>query len=86
MKRVCAHTHTHTHTHIHNSLGILILSVWRSSRYDRTSTDSAARHSSTVAQLMSQLVLCVFSRIRLFVIPWTVAHQAPLSIGFSRQK
>ena len=27
-----------------------------------------------------------FSRIRFFVTPWTVAHQAPLSMGFSRQE
>ena len=26
-----------------------------------------------------------FSRVRLFAIPWTAAHQAPLSMGFSRQ-
>ena len=26
------------------------------------------------------------SRVRLFVTPWTVAYQAPLSIGFSRQE
>ena len=26
------------------------------------------------------------SRVRLFATPWTVAHQAPLSIGFSRQE
>ena len=25
------------------------------------------------------------SRVRLFVTPWTVAHQTPLSMGFSRQ-
>ena len=25
------------------------------------------------------------SRVRLFVTPWTVAYQAPLSMGFSRQ-
>ena len=25
------------------------------------------------------------SRVRLFVTPWTVAYQAPLSLGFSRQ-
>ena len=29
-------------------------------------------------------VLSCFSRVRLFVTLWTVAHQAPLSIGFSR--
>ena len=26
------------------------------------------------------------SRVRLFATPWTVAHQAPLSMGFSRHK
>ena len=32
------------------------------------------------------LVLSHFSRVLLFVTPWTVAHQAPLSMGFSRQE
>ena len=27
-----------------------------------------------------------FRRVRLFVTPWTVARQAPLSMGFSRQE
>ena len=26
------------------------------------------------------------SHVRLFVTPWTVAHQTPLSVGFSRQE
>ena len=30
-------------------------------------------------------VLRHFSRVQLSVTPWTVAHQAPLSMGFSRQ-
>ena len=28
----------------------------------------------------------MLSRVRLFVIPWTVAHQAPRSMEFSRQE
>ena len=28
----------------------------------------------------------LLSRVRLFVTPWTVAHQAPPSMGFSRQE
>ena len=33
------------------------------------------------------LVKCqLVSRVRLFAIPWAVAHQAPLSMGFSRQE
>ena len=31
-------------------------------------------------------MLSHFSRVRLFAMLWTVAHQAPLSIGFSRQE
>ena len=35
-------------------------------------------------------VLCMcaqpFSCVRLFATPWTVAHQTPLSMGFSRQE
>ena len=32
--------------------------------------------------------MCVdaFSCVQLFVIPWTVTHQTPLSMGFSRQE
>ena len=31
-------------------------------------------------------MLSYFSRVRLFATLWTVAYQAPLSIGFSRQE
>ena len=31
-------------------------------------------------------MLSQFSGVELFVTPWTVAHQAPLSTGFSRQE
>ena len=38
--------------------------------------------------LAKKIPVCVLvlSRVWLFVIPWTVAHQAPLSKGFPRQK
>ena len=32
------------------------------------------------------IVLSHFSHVQLFVTPWTIAHQAPLSMGFSRQE
>ena len=35
---------------------------------------------------MLYAVLSSLSRVRLCVTPWTVAHQAPLSMGFSRQE
>ena len=28
----------------------------------------------------------MLSSVQLFVTPWTIAHQAPLSLGFSRQE
>ena len=31
-------------------------------------------------------MLTCFSRVQLFAALWTVAHQAPLSLGFSRQE
>ena len=31
-------------------------------------------------------VLSRFSHVQLFATPWTVAHQAPLSMGFSRRE
>ena len=31
-------------------------------------------------------VLSSFSYVQLFMTPWTVAHQAPLSMGLSRQE
>ena len=36
--------------------------------------------------LILQIVLSRFSHVQLFVTPWTVAGQAPLSMGFSRQE
>ena len=30
--------------------------------------------------------MCVLSHVRLFLIPWAVTHQAPLSMGFPRQE
>ena len=36
--------------------------------------------------LLLLLLLSRFSRVRLLATPWTAAHQAPLSFGFSRQE
>ena len=39
-----------------------------------------------VSLLFFCLCVCLLSHVRLFVTPWTVACQAPLSIGFPRQE
>ena len=41
--------------------------------------------SGTCGHTWYLCVLSRFSRVWLFVTPWTVARQAPLSMGFSRQ-
>ena len=42
-------------------------------------------------KITSRIIMCVcvlrhFSHVQLFTAPWTVAHQAPLSMEFSRQE
>ena len=57
--------------------------------------DMDARHTLVIAQirprrvhqhLVRACVCCRFARVQLFTTSWTVAHQAPLSMGFSRQE
>ena len=36
--------------------------------------------------LASQVKVKSLSRVRLLAAPWTIAYQAPLSVGFSRQE
>ena len=46
------------------------------------------KESDTTERLTHSLSVCVksLSHVRLFVTPWTVARQAPVSMGFSRQE
>ena len=39
-----------------------------------------------LCSLFCVMCVCVLSRVRLFTTLWTLAHQAPLSMGFSRQE
>ena len=36
--------------------------------------------------MISMCMLSSFSYVQLFATPWTVAHQAPVSMGLSRQE
>ena len=53
-----------------------------------TTTDQSRLHGekSKKQRPLRMCVLSHFSGVRLFVTPWTIAHQALLSMGFSRQK
>ena len=39
-----------------------------------------------VVNTLKESSVCTFSHVQLFAIPWTAAHQAPLSMEFSRQE
>ena len=41
---------------------------------------------TSVSVLLLKVTVKSLSRVRLFVTPWTVAHQAPPSMGYSRQE
>ena len=51
---------------------------------EKTQGDSERQGSLVCCSLL--LLLSHFSRVRLCVTPETAAHQAPLSLGFSRQE
>ena len=42
--------------------------------------------SGELVNLSIAMLVKSLSRVRLFATPWTVAHQAPPSLGFSRQE
>ena len=58
-----------------------------------SSSSSSLIYASLMAQLEKNLLAMQekvkvksLSRVQLFATPWTVAYQAPLSMGFSRQQ
>ena len=55
--------------------------AWGNHSYDLSCFPSPPWNNSLSARVLSD-----FSRVWLFVTPWTVAHQAPVSMGFSRQE
>ena len=77
-------THTHTHSNLYHSVpGQVDLS---SSSFSSPIGGHlhASIQSSTFFLVLSEVKS--FSRVRLFVTPWTAVCQAPLSMGFSRQE
>ena len=48
-----------------------------------TAEEAAAAHGLVTT---SACVISHFSCVRLFVTPWTIAHQVPLSTGFFKQE
>ena len=80
-----AHINRHTHTmFIHNVHLSNLLNIYHGQTPNdqilKTTLLTKGRGTPTSLKCES------FSHVRLSAIPWTTAHQAPLSMGFSRQK
>ena len=75
-------THTHTHTHIHTHAQTHNLSLQMTSAKELLSSITLVQP----AVWISLLLLSHFSCVRLCATPETAAHQAPPSLGFSRQE
>ena len=77
--RACTRAHTYTHTHTAVEVEEW-LEVWLAWAMHNLSLGFAA------CPACCQHNIPVLSNVWLFVTPWTVACQAPLSMGFSRQE
>ena len=79
---------THTHIHTHTSMQRVGFQNPVSSRPTTLNRrmHSPLQPSPGVHVYMLAGVLNRFRRVQLFATLWTVAHQAPLSMGLSRQE
>ena len=57
-------------------------------RHNRINAAAAAVYINITSSsdILSVCMCWSFSHVQLFATPWTVAHQAPLSMGFSRKE
>ena len=62
------------------------LITWQIKRIYSTNLESVKLSKEVSLHILLLLLLSCFSRVRLCATPWTAAHQAPLSLGFSRQE
>ena len=74
-----------------SSKSIVFFGVGLGKRFHKVSTSQAAINSFLAMPITLQLlwisaVLSDFSCVQLFVAPWTIDQQAPLSMGFSWQE
>ena len=87
-----------THTHINDNIWYLSFSIWLTSLTVTISRSIHVAANRTIPFFFYGWVIfhCIyiqnvnknvksFSRVQLFATPWTVAYQAPPSMGFSRQ-
>ena len=68
----------------HDRSVLLFYQIWKNI-YQVFFHVKAVRHTNCFYKTIFFCV-CIFSHVQLFVTPWNIAHQAPLSMGFSRQE
>ena len=73
------HAHTHTHTQILDF-------QWRKGFVSVLLTDVSQGPMKALATQMLACACSVAKQCPNFVTPWTIAHQAPLSMAFPRQE
>ena len=61
---------------------------WARPRVSQAPRGSSHGHQDSLLTLLfyPMLLCCALSHVRLFATPWTVAHQGPLSMGFSKRQ
>ena len=67
-------------------MNLILPAVLKSLKGGKNTHTHTHTHTHTLLYMYIYGVACVFSHIKLFEIPWTLGHQAPLSMGFSRQE
>ena len=88
---VCRYTHRHTHSHTRERCSAItqnkVCHLQQHGRTHRISClEEKVRQRQALYLFTCMCVLRYFSRARLLTTPWTVAHQAPLPMGLSRQE
>ena len=63
----------------------MLYSMFTAELFTITKAYKQPKYSSTDEWIKNACMLSHFSHVQLFATLWTVAHQAPLSMGFSRQ-
>ena len=69
-----------------SSNSLLCGKIWNLLHHHYHSFPGSASFPSGLPLNIKPLCVCMLSCIWLFATPWTVAHQAPLTMGFSRQE
>ena len=59
---------------------------WAGSKLGKEYIKAVYCHPAYLTYMQSESEVKSLSRVQLFATPWTVARQAPLSMGFSRQE